>query len=45
MSQDSFQKEGASEAKNIVCVFQFDTGKGTSEVTQNAQFILKGLKL
>ena len=28
--------------KYIVCVFQFDSGKG-SEVTQNAQFILKGL--
>ena len=26
----------------IVCVFQSDTGKGTSEKTQNAQFILKG---
>ena len=26
-----------------MCVFQFDTGKGRSEVTQNAQFILKGI--
>ncbi len=27
----------------IVCVFQLNTGKGTSEVTQNARFVLKGL--
>ncbi len=25
-----------------MCVFHFDTRKGRSEVTQNAQFILKG---
>ncbi len=28
-----------------MCVFHFDTGKGTSEGTQNAQFILKGLMI
>ena len=26
-----------------MCVFHFDTGKGMSQVTQNTQFILKGL--
>ncbi len=39
-----FYERNIFSMKYFVCVFHFDTGKERSEVTQNTQFILKGLR-